>query len=109
MIKSKHLDSKTLKVIKNDLGKEIDSNWDKAKSYDETQFDENLEVNDVYQDFIAANNHSDSSINGEVRFVDAIKMGIDVSMSKYDNLVIMGQDIAEYGGCLLYTSDAADE
>ncbi len=103
LIKSKHLNSKTLKVIKNDLEKEIDSNWDKAKSYAETKFDEDLELNDVYQDFIPANNHSDSLINGEVRFVDAIKMGIDESMSKYDNLVIMGQDIAEYGGVFKVT------
>jgi len=109
LIKSKHLDSKTLKVIKNDLEKEIDSNWDKAKSYAETKFDENLELNDVYQDFIPSNNHSDSSINGEVRFVDAIKMGIDESMSKYDNLVIMGQDIAEYGGVFKVTEGLIDK
>ena len=109
LIKSKHLNSKTLKVIKNDLEKEIDSNWDKAKSYAETKFDENLELNDVYQDFIPSNNHSDSSINGEVRFVDAIKKGIDESMSKYDNLVIMGQDIAEYGGVFKVTEGLIDK
>jgi len=109
LIKSKHLDSKTLKVIKNDLEKEIDSNWDKAKSYAETKFDEDLELNDVYKDFIPANNHSDNSINGEVRFVDAIKKGIDESMSKYDNLVIMGQDIAEYGGVFKVTEGLIDK
>ena len=103
LIKSKHLNSKALKVIKNDLEKEIDSNWDKAKSYNETQFDENLELNDVYKGFPPANNHTDNSINGEVRFVDAVKKGIDESMSKYDNLVIMGQDIAEYGGVFKVT------
>ena len=103
LIKSKHLNSKALKVIKNDLEKEIDLNWDKAKSYNETQFDENLELNDVYKGFTPANNQTDNSINGEVRFVDAIKKGIDESMSKYDNLVIMGQDIAEYGGVFKVT------
>ena len=103
LIKSKHLNSKTLKVIKNDLEKEIDSNWDKAKSYAETKFDENQELNDVYKEFTPTNNHSDNSIYGEVRFVDAIKKGIDESMSKYDNLVIMGQDIAEYGGVFKVT------
>ena len=103
LIKSKHLNSKTLKVIKNDLEKEIDSNWDKAKSYNETQFDENLELNDVYKGFTPSNNQTDNSINGEVRFVDAVKKGIDESMSKYDNLVIMGQDIAEYGGVFKVT------
>ena len=103
LIKSKHLNSKALKVIKNDLEKEIDSNWDMAKSYNETQFDENLELNDVYKGFTPANNQTDNSINGEVRFVDAVKKGIDESMSKYDNLVIMGQDIAEYGGVFKVT------
>ena len=103
LIKSKHLNSKALKVIKNYLEKEIDSNWDKAKSYNETQFDENLELNDVYKGFTPANNQTDNSINGEVRFVDAVKKGIDESMSKYDNLVIMGQDIAEYGGVFKVT------
>ena len=103
LIKSKHLNSKALKVIKNDLKKEIDSNWDMAKSYNETQFDENLELNDVYKGFTPANNQTDNSINGEVRFVDAVKKGIDESMSKYDNLVIMGQDIAEYGGVFKVT------
>ena len=103
LIKSKYLDDKTLNVIKDDLEKEIDSNWDMAKSYNETQFDENIELNDVYKYFTLANNHSDNSINVEVRFVDAIKEGIDESMSKYDNLVIMGQDIAEYGGVFKVT------
>jgi len=103
LIKSKHLNSRALKVIKNDLEKEIDSNWDMAKSYNETQFDENLELNDVYKGFTPANNQTDNSINGEVRFVDAVKKGIDESMSKYDNLVIMGQDIAEYGGVFKVT------
>jgi len=103
LIKSKHLNSKALKVIKNDLEKEIDSNWDMAKSYNETQFDENLELNDVYKGFTPANNQTDNLINGEVRFVDAVKKGIDESMSKYDNLVIMGQDIAEYGGVFKVT------
>ncbi len=103
LIKSEHLNNKALKVIKNDLEKEIDSNWDMAKSYNETQFDENLELNDVYKGFTPANNQTDNSINGEVRFVDAVKRGIDESMSKYDNLVIMGQDIAEYGGVFKVT------
>ena len=103
LIKSKHLNSRALKVIKNDLEKEIDSNWDMAKSYNETQFDENLELNDVYKGFTPANNQTDNSINGEVRFVDAVKKGIDESMSKYNNLVIMGQDIAEYGGVFKVT------
>ena len=103
LIKSKHLDNKALKVIKNDLEKEIDLNWDKAKSYKETEFDEQKELKDVYKDFELENNNVIDSISKEVRFVDAIKKGIDESMSKFDNLVVMGQDIAEYGGVFKVT------
>jgi len=103
LIKSKHLDNKALKVIKNDLEKEIDSNWDKAKSYKETEFDEQKELQDVYKDFELENNNVIDSISKEVRFVDAVKKGIDESMSKFDNLVVMGQDIAEYGGVFKVT------
>ena len=103
LIKSKHLDNKDLKVIKNDLEKEIDSNWDKAKSYKETEFDEQRELQDVYKDFKLENNNVIDSISKEVRFVDAIKKGIDESMSKFDNLIVMGQDIAEYGGVFKVT------
>ena len=103
LIKSKHLDNKALKVIKNDLEKEIDLNWDKAKSYKETEFDEQKELQDVYKDFELENNNVIDSISKEVRFVDAIKKGIDESMSKFDNLVVMGQDIAEYGGVFKVT------
>ncbi len=103
LLKSKYLNRKSLKLIKNDLENEIDSNWDKAKSYNETQFDEKVELDDVYKDFTPAISHVDKPTNSEVRFVDAIKKGIDESMSKYDNLVIMGQDIAEYGGVFKVT------
>jgi 2-oxoisovalerate dehydrogenase E1 component len=39
----------------------------------------------------------------EKRFVDAISDGLKQSMERYDNLVLMGQDIAEYGGVFKIT------
>jgi 2-oxoisovalerate dehydrogenase E1 component len=33
-----------------------------------------------------------------LRFIDAIKEGLKQSMEHYKEMVIMGQDIAEYGG-----------
>ena len=37
------------------------------------------------------------------RFIDAISEGLYQSLEKHDNLVIMGQDIAEYGGAFKIT------
>jgi 2-oxoisovalerate dehydrogenase E1 component len=39
----------------------------------------------------------------EKRLIDAIKEGLDQSMWHYDNLILMGQDIAEYGGAFKIT------
>ncbi|MEP7106363.1 MAG: thiamine pyrophosphate-dependent enzyme [Ferruginibacter sp.] len=42
------------------------------------------------------------------RFIDGIKEGLYQSMVKYPNLVLMGQDIAEYGGAFKITEGLAD-
>lgn len=39
----------------------------------------------------------------DLRFVDAIAEGIDQAMEKHSNLVLMGQDIADYGGVFKVT------
>jgi 2-oxoisovalerate dehydrogenase E1 component len=39
----------------------------------------------------------------EKRLIDAIKEGLDQSMRHHDNLILMGQDIAEYGGAFKIT------
>ncbi|MES2376466.1 MAG: dehydrogenase E1 component subunit alpha/beta [Bacteroidota bacterium] len=38
-----------------------------------------------------------------VRYIDAIRDALMLAMTKYDNLVIMGQDVAEYGGVFKVT------
>lgn len=38
-----------------------------------------------------------------IRLIDAISQGLKQSMERHDNLVIMGQDIAEYGGVFKVT------
>ncbi len=72
------------------------------------------ELNDVYakqKQELNANSHSKksilSSLSGEtepeLRFIDAISQGLWQSMEKHPNLVLMGQDIAEYGGAFKIT------
>lgn len=45
----------------------------------------------------------------EMRLVDAISDGLKQSLQKYDNLIVMGQDIAKYGGVFKVTEGFADE
>lgn len=47
--------------------------------------------------------------NRELRFVDAIKEGLQQSMQRHVNLILMGQDIAEYGGAFKITEGLMNE
>lgn len=61
-----------------------------------------IELDDVYKEF-DYQEHKPKDKHIELRFVDAISEGLSQSMEKHDNLVIMGQDIAEYGGVFKIT------
>lgn len=45
----------------------------------------------------------------EKRFINAISDGLKQAMQKHDHLILMGQDIAEYGGAFKITEGFADE
>lgn len=49
------------------------------------------------------------SVSQELRFVDAIKQGLKQSMQQHANLILMGQDIAEYGGAFKITEGFVQE
>jgi 2-oxoisovalerate dehydrogenase E1 component len=51
---------------------------------------------------------SASGAQTEKRFIDAVQDGLRQSMEKYPDLVIMGQDIAEYGGAFKVTEGFVD-
>ena len=64
------------------------------------------EVADVYAPapFVRAGPEEGAgSPSAEKRMIDAIKEGLDQSMRQHDNLILMGQDIAEYGGAFKIT------
>ncbi len=67
------------------------------------------ELADVFapytQEVVAPSNDSVT----EKRFVDSIKDGLHAAMTKHDNLVLMGQDIADYGGVFKITDGFLDE
>jgi 2-oxoisovalerate dehydrogenase E1 component len=50
-----------------------------------------------------------STAKTEMRFIDAVSNALRQAMQKHDNLVIMGQDIAEYGGVFKVTEGFVDE
>jgi 2-oxoisovalerate dehydrogenase E1 component len=69
--------------------------------------DLNSELDDIYAPYnpIVQVANGDKS---EKRFIDAIQDSLRQSMEKYPDLVIMGQDIAEYGGAFKVTEGFVD-
>lgn len=61
------------------------------------------EVTDVYAQFEQVVINPSSEKKTERRYIDAISDGLRQSMERFDNLVLMGQDIAEYGGVFKIT------
>ncbi|MGI9547761.1 MAG: alpha-ketoacid dehydrogenase subunit alpha/beta [Flavobacteriaceae bacterium] len=94
-------------AIKKELIEEIEENLKIAFGEAAVEFDEIKELNDVYKDF-NFQLVSPGSVVKKIRFVDAISEGLKQAMEKYGNLVILGQDIAEYGGVFKITEGFID-
>ena len=53
--------------------------------------------------------HLSDESSTELRVIDAIKAGLHQSMNKHPDLILMGQDIAEYGGVFKITEGFVEE
>lgn len=63
---------------------------------------EETEISDVYfPSKFTTNKISTNTLN--IRFIDAVKEGLKKSLERFENLIVMGQDIAEYGGAFKIT------
>ena len=89
-------------ALKTKILDEINENLSLAFDEPKIESTESDELNDVFQNsvFQQINPSEDKE---EMRLVDAIAQGLDQAMEHHDNLVIMGQDIAEYGGVFKIT------
>jgi len=86
---------------------EIDANLDLAYNENAISSTESNELEDVYQKFVYQEIKPNNTTE-ELRLIDAISQGLKQSMERHDNTVIMGQDIAEYGGVFKITEGFLD-
>ena len=94
--------------IKEGYKKEIQEGFDKAHAEPAIEASLERELNDVYAPFEQKPVQA-SGNKTEKRFIDAIQDGLRQSMEKYPELVLMGQDIAEYGGAFKVTEGFVDQ
>jgi len=88
--------------IRAEIKKEIDENWAIVQAEPEIEATYEGELNDVYKPYdFEEITPSEKVVN--IRLIDAISESLRQSMKRHENLVIMGQDIAEYGGAFKIT------
>ena len=104
--------------IKNEIKTYIDSEWAIAERPKTFVHDILEEVNDVYAEkhignetwpVVTSEKELASQPNTQKRFLEAIKESLQQSLKKHPNLVLMGQDIAEYGGVFKLTEGLVQE
>lgn len=91
-------------IIKEDFKKQIIRDLQETESYQDPSPDPEQELRDVYKPWHPT--FIEPLLDNEVpekRFIDAISIGLSQSMEKFPNLILMGQDIAEYGGAFKIT------
>ena len=89
-------------AFKAEIKAEIDEHWAITQAEPDVVATLSEELDDVYEPF----NYEEVSASSEkenIRFIDAISFSLKQSMERHPNLVIMGQDIAEYGGAFKIT------
>jgi 2-oxoisovalerate dehydrogenase E1 component len=109
-------------AVKNELKKYIETELQIAGNAKPMQVNMAEEINDVYatssvvsgessvkQYTYGTATHNSPATSHDKRFIDGIKEGLHQSMLRHPNLILMGQDIAEYGGAFKITEGFVNE
>lgn len=85
------------------IRKEIEEGLEIAFAEKSPVPDTEKEVRDIFKPFTIGDTSGGHSKTNDLRFIDAISQGLKQAMQKHRNLVLMGQDIADYGGVFKIT------
>ena len=106
--------------MRTEIKAEIDAGVEQVQNEPDIIPDTATELNDVYAPFDAVSGTMHGNLQhvtiapqsenkSRKRLVDAISDGLRQSMERHDNLVLMGQDIAEYGGVFKITQGFVEQ
>ena len=101
-IKENHFSKKEIQEKKSAIKDKINKAWLEAYSTASLKADLSTELKDIYKNYNSESSRTTKN-KKEMRFIDAISQGLFQGMEKFDNSIIMGQDIAEYGGVFKVT------
>ncbi|MFM8950989.1 MAG: transketolase C-terminal domain-containing protein, partial [Bacteroidota bacterium] len=109
LIDEKVLNAELISSIRDSIKSEIEAGLEVAFAETEPQPNTNLEMADMFAPFNFSNAQPSAHKSNDMRFLDAITDAMRESMRRHPNLVIMGQDVAEYGGVFKATLGFVEE
>jgi 2-oxoisovalerate dehydrogenase E1 component len=95
-------------MLREEMDAAIRKAFDEADALNDIEPQTEEEIADVYAPFQPKPILSGMTAKKNLRFVDAVSEGLKQSMEIYPELVIMGQDVAEYGGVFKITDGFVD-
>ena len=108
LIEEKLIDNSFVKETKDEIKTLIDNEWEISVNEPDIIPDTEKETRDVYFSYkhVPANIGESKT---KKRFVNAITEALAESMSKFPELIIMGQDVADYGGVFKVTEGLVEK
>ncbi len=102
------LTEELIEEIRTSFKKEIEKGLEIAFAETSPNPNTTLELKEIYKEF-APSSIQVSGSKSSKRLIDAVSDGMRLAMRKHHNLVLMGQDIAEYGGVFKITEGFVEE
>ena len=110
LLEEKNISQNFVDETKANFKHEIEINLEKCFASEEPIPNTEEEVNDLFAPYNIQYSISNiQSSTKEMRLVDAISEGLKQSMQRHSNLIVMGQDVAEYGGVFKITEGFVNE
>ena len=98
-----------IESIRAEIKHNIESGLEQSETEKLPPPDTQKELFDMYMPCIIEDSSTHSGAKTNKRLIDAISDGMRLAMRKHPNLVLMGQDIADYGGVFKITEGFVEE
>ncbi len=109
LLNEKVIDADFIQLVRTGIKEDIERGLEISFAEKEIEPDDERELKDMYARGPAQAVQPRTQQKSEKRFLDAISDGMKQSMERHPQLVIMGQDIAEYGGAFKATQGFVDQ
>ena len=103
------LTEELIEKIRLEIKQDIDAGLEIAFAEQNPKPDTEKEIKEIFKPFSVFDTKPTNTSKTNLRFIDAISQSLKMAMQKHANLVLMGQDIADYGGVFKITEGFVEQ